>query len=63
MLNDPIADEIRRAKEEYAARFNFDLDAICDDLQKEQKKRGKLLVSFPPGRVKKTASKTAKSRE
>jgi hypothetical protein len=63
MSRDPIVDEVRRAREEYAAQFNFDLEAICDDLQKKQKKRGKLLVSFPPRPVKKTVSKTSKTRK
>jgi hypothetical protein len=36
---DPIVDEMRHARETYAARFNYDLRAICRDL-KEQEQRG-----------------------
>ena len=48
MLHDPIVEEVRKARDEYAKKFNYDLDAICRDLQKRQKKHGKRLVSFPP---------------
>ncbi len=48
MIHDPIIDEVRRAREEYAMRFNHDLDAICRDLQEKQRAEGKKLVSFPP---------------
>jgi hypothetical protein len=27
-MNDPIVDEVRRVRDEYAARFNYDLDEI-----------------------------------
>ena len=33
MWNDPIVEETRRRRENYAARFGFDLDAIVRDLQ------------------------------
>jgi len=48
MFNDPIVDEVRRARAAYAKRFNHDLDAICRDLQEKQKAEGRKLVSFPP---------------
>ena len=32
MWKDPIVEEIRRYRDEYAARFNYDLDAIFRDL-------------------------------
>lgn len=48
MIHDPIVDEVRRAREEYAKRFNYDLDAICRDLQEKQSSKGKKVVSFPP---------------
>jgi hypothetical protein len=50
-MNDPIVDEVRKAREEYAAKFNFDLDAICKDIQKKQSKRRKKPVSFKPKKV------------
>jgi len=31
--NDPIVEEVRRVREEYAARFGFDLKRIVEDLR------------------------------
>lgn len=39
MWKDPIVEEVRRAREEYAAEFDFDLDALYQDL-KEREARG-----------------------
>ena len=50
MIDDPIVAEVRKARDEYARRFNYDLDAICKDLQEKQSQSGKKLVSFPPKR-------------
>ena len=33
MQPDPIVEEVRKIRDEYAKRFNYDLDAICQDLQ------------------------------
>lgn len=50
MKDDPIVEEVRKHREEYAKKFNYDLDAICRDLQKKQEESGKVVVSFPPKR-------------
>lgn len=50
MIDDPIVAEVRKARDEYARRFNYDLDAICQDLQKQQSQPGRKLVAFPPRR-------------
>jgi hypothetical protein len=34
MTNDPIVEEVRKAREAYAAQFGFDLDAMVTDLQR-----------------------------
>ena len=52
MIDDPIVDEVRAARDEYARRFNYDLDAICRDLQQKQVQSGRKLVTFPPRRPK-----------
>jgi hypothetical protein len=45
---DTIVDEIRKAREEYARKFNFDLQAMGEDLRRRQKlSSGGPLVSFP----------------
>jgi hypothetical protein len=52
MQRDLIVEEVRRARDEYAKRFNYDLDAICRDLRERQAKSGRKVVSFPPRRIK-----------
>ena len=39
-MNDPIVDEVRRVREAHAARFNYDLDAIFQDIKEREKKSG-----------------------
>ena len=39
-MNDPIVDEVRRIKNELAARFNYDLDAIFQDIKEREKNSG-----------------------
>ena len=34
--NDKIVDEVRRARNEYAEKFNYDISAICADIRKKQ---------------------------
>ncbi len=51
MWQDPIVEEVRRWREQYAAEFNYDLKAICRDLREKQKESGRDIVSLPPKRV------------
>ena len=51
MWHDPIVQEVRRYREQYAAQFNYDLKAICRDLRERQKKGVHKVVSLPPKRV------------
>ncbi|MFN0053028.1 MAG: hypothetical protein ACKV0T_12655 [Planctomycetales bacterium] len=37
---DPIVDEVRRVRDAHAARFNYDLDAIFQDIKEREKKSG-----------------------
>ena len=48
MKDDPIVEEVRRIRQEYAAQFNYDLRAMAQDLQKRQQEHSDRLVSFPP---------------
>lgn len=50
MIKDPIVEEVRKTRDEYAKQFNYNLDAICQDLQKKQEQPSKNIVSFPPKR-------------
>ena len=47
MWKDPIVAETRKRREEYAARFGHDPDAIFEDIRKRQNRKKKELVSFP----------------
>ncbi len=53
MQPDPIVEEVRRIRDAYARSFNYDLDAICSDLQEKQKRGKRRVVSLPPKRPRK----------
>jgi hypothetical protein len=44
-VNDPIVEEVRRIRDAHAARFNYDLDAIFQDIKDQEKKCGYKFVS------------------
>jgi hypothetical protein len=48
MGRDEIVDEVRRIREEQAARYNFDIKAILAAAKKRQRKSGRKVVSFVP---------------
>ncbi len=41
---DPIVEEVRKARDAYAKRFNYDLDAIYRDLKEKERKSGRVVV-------------------
>lgn len=56
---DEIVDEIHRGREEYAARFNYDIAAMVRDIQQRQDQErlnGRVYVTLPPKRVEEEAS-------
>jgi hypothetical protein len=48
MGRDEIVDEVRRIREEQAARYHFDIKAILAAAKKRQRKSGRKVVSFVP---------------
>jgi hypothetical protein len=48
MWEDIIVEEVRKAREEHAAKFQYDLDAIFRDLKEQEEKSGREVVSLPP---------------
>lgn len=57
MKPDPIVDEVRKTREAHAAKFSYDLLAICNDLRKKEKEAGHPVVSRQPRlRLKPTGS-------
>jgi len=43
-MNDPIIDEVRRVRDEHAARFNYDLDAIFRDIKQREQASGLVFI-------------------
>jgi hypothetical protein len=48
MIRDEIVEQVRKAREQNAAKFNYDLKAIVADARKRQKDSGLPVVSFAP---------------
>jgi len=48
MRDDPIVEEVRRVREEYARQFAYDLCAMAEDLRKREQEHRDRLVTFPP---------------
>lgn len=46
MKKDPIIEEIRKVREQHAAKFNYNLDDIVTDLKKKEKKAKQKVVSL-----------------
>ena len=44
---DPIVEEVRKARDAYAKRFNYDLDAIYRDLKEKERRSGRVVVPCP----------------
>lgn len=56
MWNDPIVEEVRKVREEHAARFDYDLERIFQDLKEQEKRSGRKVVSLPPKRPQEVAT-------
>jgi len=48
MMSDPIVEELRRIRHQHAARFNFDLDAVFEDLKEKERRSKRKIVSRSP---------------
>lgn len=48
MARDPIVDEVRRVRENEAAKHGFDIKAILVASRKRQRRSGHKVVSFAP---------------
>ncbi len=51
MMKDPIIEELHKFREEWAARFNYDIHAIVADLRRSQQEENRQVVNLPPKRV------------
>ena len=48
MWVDEIVEETRKAREKYAARFEYDVAAIVADVKEKEKRSERHVVSLPP---------------
>jgi hypothetical protein len=46
MLKDEVVEEVRKARQEQAAKWKFDLKALLADARKRQAQSGHKVVSF-----------------
>ena len=51
MYTDPVIDEIRKYRDQYAARFNYDIKAMLEDIWRRQKESGRQTVTRTPKRM------------
>ena len=47
MKEDPIVAEVRRIRQEHAARFGYDLDLIVADLKAQEQASGRQYIRLP----------------
>lgn len=52
MWKDPIVAETRSLRDQYAREFNYDVDAIFEDLMKKQAIHLDRVASLPPRKAK-----------
>ena len=62
MIDDPIVEEVRQARQQHAAKFNFDLQAIYQDLKVQEAGSSRCIVSFPP-RKRRNVHKIIKTKQ
>jgi hypothetical protein len=43
-MNDPVVDEVRRIRDDHAASFDYDLQAIFLDIKRRERERGLVFV-------------------
>jgi hypothetical protein len=51
MWKDRIVEDVRKVREEHAAKFNYNLDAIYQDLKNQEKRSRRKVVSLPAKQV------------
>lgn len=54
MKSDPIVEEVRKARQAHAAKYGYQLSAICAALREKEKTCGHPMVSHAPKRLQKT---------
>ena len=44
-LNDEIVEEVRKVRDEHAAKFNYDISTICADIRQKQIESGREIIT------------------
>lgn len=50
MWRDPVVEEVRKLRDEYAKQFDYDLKRIFQDLQEQERQGDREVVSLKPRR-------------
>ena len=56
-MNDPIVEEVRGVRDAHAARLNYDLDAIFQDIKAQEEQSGHTFIA---GIARKTVAEVAR---
>jgi hypothetical protein len=59
-MRDPIVEQVRKARQAYAAQFDHDLNRIVEDLKRRQDQGEFRVVRRAPRRARKTARPRAR---
>jgi hypothetical protein len=59
MWRDEIVEEVRKARDEYAAQFDYDLHAMARDLREKQEQSGKKIIRLKSKKAEETVEETA----
>ena len=51
MRNDPIVEEVRKIRDELAAKFNYDVEALGEYYRSQQTAKDRVIVKRPPKRA------------
>lgn len=51
MWRDPVVEEVRKLRDEYAKQFDYDLKRIFQDLQEQERQGDREVVSLKPRRA------------
>ncbi len=62
-MKDTIVEEVRKAREEHAKKFNYSLKAIVADIRRQQEESGREFVSFPAKRIEPVVKKVASNSQ
>ncbi len=55
MVEDPIVEEVRHHRQEWAAKFGYDLDAMVKDLRERERTSGHKVLQPPKKKPAKSA--------